>query len=154
MTAIRGHSKGQTLVEFALVLPVIILIIFGTLDFARAVFTYNTLSEAAKQGARVAIVNQDPDVVADEAVTYAPATGLTAGDVSVCFKTPASLERDCDSPGTDVCQPMRPGCLAIVIATLDYQPLTPLVTQIAGNITLSSTSVFPIEFACITGCPT
>jgi hypothetical protein len=101
----------------------------------------------------VAIVSQDPPTVTAAAVEYAPETGLTDADVSVCFKTPDSLLRNCASPGTDACQPLRPGCLAIVITTLNYAPLTPLVTQLAGPITLSSTSISPIEFACLTGCP-
>ena len=149
----RGRSPGQALVEFAIVLPVILLLILGTLDFARAVFVYNTLSESARQAARVAIVNQDTATVAQVAVDFAPATGLTPANVDVCFKAPASLLRDCSAPSTDGCQPLRPGCLAIVTARLVYDPLTPFLTDIAGTITLSSTSISPLEYACTESCP-
>ncbi len=48
------RDGGQTLVEFALVLPVFLLLLFGLLDVGRMVFTNSTLSQAAREGARLA----------------------------------------------------------------------------------------------------
>ena len=53
-----AHERGQALVEFALVLPVLLLLIFGIVDAGRLIYTYNTVSNAARNAARVAIVNQ------------------------------------------------------------------------------------------------
>ena len=39
-------------------LPVIVFVFMGLLDLGRAIYTYNTLAQAARQGARTAIVNQ------------------------------------------------------------------------------------------------
>jgi hypothetical protein len=53
----RPHSRGQesqALIEFALVSPLLLLLIFGILDIGRAVFYYDTLNHAAREGARVA----------------------------------------------------------------------------------------------------
>lgn len=50
------RPEGQTLVEFALVLPVFMLIVIGILDAGRAVYTNSTLSQAAREGARLAAV--------------------------------------------------------------------------------------------------
>lgn len=47
---------GQTLVEFALVLPVFIVMLFGLLDAGRYVYMNSVLSQAAREGARVAAV--------------------------------------------------------------------------------------------------
>ncbi len=55
--ATREPEMGQTAVEFALTVPVIILVIFGIFDFGRAVWYYNTLSEAAREGTRYAMVH-------------------------------------------------------------------------------------------------
>ena len=44
--------------EFALVLPIFLLIVFGVFDLGRGVFAYNTVANAAREGARVAAVNQ------------------------------------------------------------------------------------------------
>lgn len=51
----RGE-RGQDLVEFALVLPLLVLLFFGIIEFGRVIFTYNTLANAAREGARFGIV--------------------------------------------------------------------------------------------------
>ena len=50
------HSRGQALVEFALVFPVFMLILFGVIEVARFVYTDSALSQAAREGARLAAV--------------------------------------------------------------------------------------------------
>jgi Flp pilus assembly protein TadG len=54
-------DAGQATVEFALILPVLLLIVVGILDFGRATNYYNTLTELAAEGARSAAVNVNPD---------------------------------------------------------------------------------------------
>jgi hypothetical protein len=56
---VRGieGERGQSLVEFALLLPVMLLIITGLFDLARAVWQENTLAYAAREGTRYAIVH-------------------------------------------------------------------------------------------------
>lgn len=51
------HQRGQSLVEFALLLPLMLLIITGLFDVARAVWQENTLSYAAREGTRYLIVH-------------------------------------------------------------------------------------------------
>jgi len=55
------RGRGQALVEFALILPVFLLIFFGIIDAGRLIFTYNTIANASRSAARVAIVNQSPN---------------------------------------------------------------------------------------------
>jgi Flp pilus assembly protein TadG len=50
-------QRGQSLVEFALLLPLMLLIITGLFDVARAVWEENTLAYAAREGTRFAIVH-------------------------------------------------------------------------------------------------
>jgi Flp pilus assembly protein TadG len=52
----EGQS-GQALVEFALILPLLLLIITGLFDVARAVWQENTLAYSAREGTRYAIVH-------------------------------------------------------------------------------------------------
>ncbi|MGZ8800395.1 MAG: TadE/TadG family type IV pilus assembly protein [Aeromicrobium sp.] len=56
----RGRSgaavRGQTLVEFALVFPLFIVMVFGLIDVGRLVYMHSTLSQAAREGARLAAV--------------------------------------------------------------------------------------------------
>jgi hypothetical protein len=53
----RKTGQGQSLIEFALLLPLLILIVFGTVDLGRAFFVSITLSNAAREGARYAVLN-------------------------------------------------------------------------------------------------
>jgi Flp pilus assembly protein TadG len=49
-----SKNAGQSLVEFALILPLFVLIIIGVFDLGRAYFAYIAISNAAREGARVA----------------------------------------------------------------------------------------------------
>ena len=53
-------SAGQALAEFALVFPIAILILLAVFDVGRAVFAYNGLTNAAREGARLAAVTRTP----------------------------------------------------------------------------------------------
>jgi len=45
-------QRGQSLLEFAAVLPLLLLLAFGVTEFGRAFYQYNTLSKAIRDGAR------------------------------------------------------------------------------------------------------
>jgi hypothetical protein len=55
LLADRGQ-KSQALIEFALISPVLLLLLFGIIDIGRAAFYYDTLSHAAREGARTAVI--------------------------------------------------------------------------------------------------
>jgi Flp pilus assembly protein TadG len=56
----RRGQRSQALIEFALVSPVLLLLLFGIIDIGRAVFYYDTVSHAAREGARVAVRASNP----------------------------------------------------------------------------------------------
>ena len=43
--------RGQSLVEFAITLPILVLLLLGTVDFGMALFSYSMLRDAAQEGA-------------------------------------------------------------------------------------------------------
>lgn len=55
----RSRSRGQALAEFALVLPLFLTIVLGIFDIGRVVWARNSLEDAAREGARYAIVHGD-----------------------------------------------------------------------------------------------
>ncbi|MHB1523003.1 MAG: TadE/TadG family type IV pilus assembly protein [Candidatus Dormibacteria bacterium] len=57
---LRRGSRGQSAVEFALVAPLLFLLIFGIVDFGRAMFYQNEITNAAREGARIAILASNP----------------------------------------------------------------------------------------------
>ncbi len=54
---LHGRGRGQALVEFALVFPVFMLVLFGILDVGRYVYVSNALNEASREGARYGSVD-------------------------------------------------------------------------------------------------
>ncbi|HUS21079.1 MAG TPA: TadE family protein [Aeromicrobium sp.] len=149
-----GHrrARGQTLVEFAMVLPIIILLVMGTVDLGRAVFTYNTLAQSARSASRLAIVNQNITNVRNEAIASAATLGLTSSNVDVCFKRADSTLTSCSSTSDNCPQSTRDiGCLAIVTTHMTYSPMTPVISLIFSSFALSSTSVASIEYVCPEG---
>ena len=53
------NTRGQALVEFALLLPLVMLILIGIVEFGRAWQAKQTLTDAAREGARLAVVGDD-----------------------------------------------------------------------------------------------
>lgn len=49
------RQRSQALIEFALVSPVLLLLLFGVVDLGRAIFYYDTINHAAREGARAAV---------------------------------------------------------------------------------------------------
>jgi hypothetical protein len=52
---VRRGQRSQALIEFALVSPVLLLLLFGIVDIGRAVFYFDTVNHAAREGARTAV---------------------------------------------------------------------------------------------------
>lgn len=80
----RPRTRGQALVEFAIILPVFILVLSGILDFGFMLYSRMTVISAAREGARAG-ATADPttvDSVARGAVSNA-ATGLVAASITV-----------------------------------------------------------------------
>jgi Flp pilus assembly protein TadG len=62
-------ERGTAIVEFALIAPLLFLIVFGIIEFGRILNSYNQLTQLAGQGARAASVNRNPDGTAIAAST-------------------------------------------------------------------------------------
>jgi Flp pilus assembly protein TadG len=156
----RRRSRGQGLMEFALVLPLIVFMVTGAVDMGRAVFAYNALASAARHGARVAAVNQlaPPDTVTScnedmpiedvtvphwsaKACTAASAftLGVTPADVTLTYSDPP------DDPLLDCSTVLHPNCLVTVDVTAVWHPITPVISSMVGSINLSASSEIPLE---------
>jgi Flp pilus assembly protein TadG len=90
-----GGCRGQSTVELALALPIIVLVIFAVLKVGLTFFTYEQVASAANAGARAAAVNHgvDPTVAARAAAkSTSPTVGLSDAEIAVTYvsaKSPA-----------------------------------------------------------------
>lgn len=89
MTA-RGGDRGAQAVEFALVLPLLLVLVFGIIDFGRALNAQISLNQAAREGVRASALGQTAAAVQSRTITAADPLPLTAPDVTVagCPVTP------------------------------------------------------------------
>ena len=76
--------SGAAAVEFAIILPVLLVIVMGLIDFAMALYTQNTLQFAVERAARYAIVNQSDATTAFESQVTTHLAGILAdSDVTI-----------------------------------------------------------------------
>ncbi|WP_043496534.1 TadE/TadG family type IV pilus assembly protein [Georgenia sp. SUBG003] len=84
-------ERGAAAVEFALVLPILLLLVFGITEFGRAYYAQTTLSNAARDAVREMAIHNAQQNAIDRAVASASALGITAAAVAI---TPS----DCSPP--------------------------------------------------------
>lgn len=86
----RRAQRGATIVEFALVASVLIMLLIGIFEFGRVLFYWNTASEAVRLGARTAVVcDVNAAGVVKRVKSLLPL--LSDANVSVSY-TPASCD--------------------------------------------------------------
>jgi Flp pilus assembly protein TadG len=91
---LRHDQRGATLVEFAIGATVFLTVMFAVLEFGRALWVHNALTDAARRGARYAVIHSaaDADSVKNVVVYGDPAGGtkplvinLTTANVTVAY---------------------------------------------------------------------
>lgn len=127
----QKRSSGQSVIEFALILPLAFFMMTGLLDLGRAVFYYSSLTNAVREATRYAIVHKDEIIAADNNPTnnslqdkvleYAFGLSgvpdpLTKADINV---TPGDTK---DNHFTTIS----------IDATYLYKPITPGIIQLFG----------------------
>lgn len=148
---VRGSmSRGQTLAEFAIVLPVLLLAFMGIYDLARVAYTFNAVADAARNGVREAIVNQTCADVFERAKSAAPAVDLSMSDsIEVTIYRSAVVS---NTPTPETCAGgllggYGIGYLAEVRVRTTFTAITPIISQIIGAIPITSAARLPIERA-------
>jgi Flp pilus assembly protein TadG len=92
--SILRSDRGQALIEFALVLPLLLLLVFGITEFSRAWMTVNVLTSAAREGARLAVVTEpDQDRVIARVNEVCTSSRVTPTAITITGPDPADVER-------------------------------------------------------------
>jgi PKD repeat protein len=143
----RDRSRGQSVVEFALILPVLILLLLITLDFGRLFMSYITLTNATRVAANYG------------ATSPASFTGGVTTAAYNAVVTHESVGLNCtlhaDAGGHNPPIPTFPSGTglsgkSVATMTCDFSLLTPMITQIFGGpLPLSASAEFPIRTGAI-----
>lgn len=154
MHLLRDRSRsGQTLVEFALILPVFILLLMGIFDFGRAVYAGSTIENAAREAVRVGIINQTCADIGQEADKQAASLDIAwnAGSGTPCTDAENDITIKFLDPaldGTACLAPYQIGCFVQVTVNYTYTAATPIIGNLVGPIHMTGTSTQPIEYRC------
>jgi len=162
------HSRGQSLVEFALVFPIFILLVFGLIDMGRYAYANSTISQAAREGARLAAVeaswigrtdamcNQTggpvcpaniaafrSDVLAAANRMMAPFGLITDADLyTSCSTTPPSpvTTSTCNYAADESADQFASVRVAFV-----FRPITPVISSFFSSITATGSATMVIN---------
>jgi len=121
--AFYGHNRerGQSLVEFGLLLPVLMIVLLAFFDFGRAIYAHSVVAHCAREGARFGITDpENPDDIVTLVESTAVGLDLAQLTVNVTY------------PGDDQVQ---------VEVSYVFQLVTPLIAQVvseSGSLTLRS----------------
>jgi hypothetical protein len=137
------------------VVPLFLILVLGIVDFARGIFTYSVLSNAAREGARYAMVHgtlsvdnppgpsgpgtPDPDgfvYVAPKARELALTLDASTISIGTCWGFGCSIASDCVTP-TDTANAPVPDIPVTVRACYDFQPITASFLRV-GPLRLSA----------------
>jgi Flp pilus assembly protein TadG len=166
----RARTRGQGLVEFALVFPLFMFMLFGLIDGGRLVYQNTVVSQAAREGARLASVeaswlgSTDPSCgtsggpVCPANVTALKAHVLAAvnrmvspfgvvanGNVFLRCDTPGNAPTGSWAPGSPSCTSNTTGNLASVRVTLTFTPITPVLSGLVGTVVTSGSATMVIN---------
>ncbi len=147
----RRRQGGQALLEMALALPAFLVAFIAVFDLGSAVFSYNSLTNAAREGARLAIVNQDKPSIIQRAEEQLSVGEINAPNVTVNFYQQATSGANIGGPDTSrPCSPVAVNCLAVVTFETTYHPFTPVIAQILfpSGVTFTAQSILSVEYSC------
>jgi Flp pilus assembly protein TadG len=132
-------QQGASAVEFALIMPVLLVILFGIVEFGLALYDKAVITNASREGARAGIVFKDPpfsngeittvinNYCQDRLVTFGSATNVT----TTIAREGASVSGD---------------DLTVTVAyKYDYLVLPGFISALTGGLNLSATTVMRME---------
>jgi Flp pilus assembly protein TadG len=133
----KDLRKAQGMVEFALALPILLLLILGIFAFGHMIFTYSSVVSASREAARYGTANgetddgalryQDCDGILAAAERVGGVAGVTAGDIQITYDK---------GPDTDTIGECMPGEIGPVVdlgdrvnvtVNVNYRPIVPML---------------------------
>lgn len=169
------RQRAQTVVEFSLVAPVLILMLFLLIDFGRLVYTYGAISWAAREGARLATldisqtsdcailqrveqvgrgfpITPDPHSIAPNSDPNNPSgtnqpSQPPAGQGFVYIWPAVATANPPDSNCNGLVRNVTASAQMVAVEIqYTYQPLLPLFNSFVPNMTIKTVSVVRTEY--------
>ena len=121
----RSPRRGAVAIEYALILPALLLLVIGIIDTGRVLWTYTTLYRATEAAARCAAINTIDCGTAGQVQSYAVAQAFGLKIDATAFSVATAA------------------CGIQVNGTYDFAFAIPAFTSNLGTITLKATACYP-----------
>lgn len=139
-------QRGASLVEFAILAPLLLILLFGIVEMSRAMFAYTTVWSAAREGARFATtVDADNYVncnaIATAALSRAVSTNATAANVQVVYKDAGGTTiADCQGGVAPTASNVISGTsVEVSMVNVTFDSVVPLLEIFLDGLNLEST---------------
>jgi hypothetical protein len=138
----KKKERGASLVEFSIAATVFLMVMFAVVEFGRALWTHNALADAARKGARYAVLNEQSKI---DDVKRVVVYGNPEGDGQPILEnlTTDNVDVDYDGFGMDV------GTVQVIIKEYDFKFVVPIVStkiqmpKYTTTLTGESAGTFP-----------
>jgi PKD repeat protein len=151
----RRRSRGQSLVEFALILPVLLVVLLGAIDFGRVFLGWVNLNNTARIASNFAATN----VQRLSLPTTNPAYQAAFDTYYAMIQKDATANNCTLPPKASFPAPTYPGGTALgdpahVVITCNFGLITPIISNILGSpLAVTASSDFPVRTGVIAGTP-
>ncbi|HEX5825770.1 MAG TPA: TadE/TadG family type IV pilus assembly protein [Candidatus Limnocylindrales bacterium] len=142
------RQRGQSLAEFALILPVLLLLVLMTIDFGRLFYSWITITNSARVAANYAAIN--PDKLFGPGSEYAnlvngegfAALGTTCTAVPAGVPVPVFADTATDTNATT----NNMGDTVTVVLSCNFRIFTPIVSAVVGgSVPMTASSTFTVS---------
>jgi Flp pilus assembly protein TadG len=144
----RRRRRGQAIVEFALILPVFLLIVFAAIEFGRAYYVMHLLASGAREGAREAsLPNRTVDDVEEKIDTYLEGVDLSLDErTTSLYIIPAGAGMESRTEWQSGDSPPVSGDRVLVTIDYDFDVLSgSIIPGFSGTVTLTGRCAFRHE---------
>lgn len=136
---IRSRERGQSMVELALIMPLVLVLLFAIVDFGRAYSAWVTITNAAREGARYAITDPtNTNAITNRTLSTAGSYG-SDGNLGVSVSCPSG----CVSGKSVVVQTTYN--LSLITPLVALVKLIPGTNSVPSTFTLTSSADMRIE---------
>ncbi|MDE3088425.1 MAG: pilus assembly protein [Chloroflexota bacterium] len=128
----KRSARAQATIEFAFVLPILVLLLMGIFDFGRVTYANTVLANAAREGVRKAAVGADDATIKSTVTSTAVALSIDPNNITV---SPPQGSRGY-------------GVSATIVVSFTFVPVTPLIGRFfgpSGNIVLTNSASMVVE---------
>jgi hypothetical protein len=142
------RRRGQSLVEFAITAPIVLLMVLFGIDFGRVYLGWVTLNNAVREAANFAAINPNGWSPPNAGVVNEYERLITTESAQINCTLPGSLPPPAFPSGRTIGSP------AVVSITCEFTLITPLIGNFLGNpLDVSASAAFPIRSGSIAGTP-